>query len=885
MASNANSLRISGMNSGFDTESMVNALTASTKLKITKKERQVLKLQAQQDAYRDIISKMTGLQNKYFNTLNSSTNLKSTSLFSRYKSNLSINGSDTKPAGVTVTSGVNANAGTYKVKVNKVATRTTFTSKSLSSDTQIDLSQYSGADNDGKSFGMTITVGTKTKDIAFNGGASKDETIANINAALRDSFGTTNTGDGLVSINASGVFASADKSSVAISNVSNMKDIDSLDMSGLTTGKNTFTFRVGNETKTIAFQTISNDYFVDMYDENGAVKDANKKALYDQVRDDLYSSKSYDSYRNWLENATDDDKEALFQKMYHKAQQEQYQNSYDKAFTASKKTAYAEAVKSGAISDVEGEANYVSFDDWSYDFESTEDFTKFKTNYDENEKLDPDLYKAAAYSESKAYKELIFCNTLSKDDFDKTVTNQEIVNHYNKSNIRNSLEAVSFSDGTKLSVDFTESGDSITAANIKATKTTGEGDSAVTEDVKFSVTANAGSANPMGATIASTATMVASTTKLSELGLTPNADGKYTFTINGTKLEFDGDTTIKNMMKTVNESDAGVTMSFTTLTNNFTIASKEYGTGGTLTFEDGGEGLLAKLGINSATGTTTQGTNLEIEVNGEAIEAASNSFTVDGTTFTFSADSQGTEFTAEVARDYSDAIAAVKSFVEDYNQLIKDVYGYLDDKPKSDYYFLTDDDKEDMDLSDKQEEKWETMAKKGILYNDSSTSSIMSKLRTSLYQTTTLADGTKFGLFSMGVTTSDDWSKHGVLVLDEAKLTEAFETNADAIADLFTNKESGIMNQFNTALDSAVKTSGARKNKGILVQKAGVESTSSATDNSIYDEIKSLKKLISSLQDRYEKEQDRYWSKFSNMESALGSLNSQTSSLSQLMGQ
>ena len=93
------------------------------------------------------------------------------------------------------------------------------------------------------------------------------------------------------------------------------------------------------------------------------------------------------------------------------------------------------------------------------------------------------------------------------------------------------------------------------------------------------------------------------------------------------------------------------------------------------------------------------------------------------------------------------------------------------------------------------------------------------------------------------------------------------------------------MNQFNTALDSAVKTSGARKNKGILVQKAGVESTSSATDNSIYDEIKSLKKLISSLQDRYEKEQDRYWSKFSNMESALGNLNSQTSSLSQLMGQ
>lgn len=885
MASNSNLLRISGMNSGFDTEAMVNALTANTKLKITKKERQVLKLQAQQEAYRDIITKMTNLQNKYFNTLSSSTNLKSTSLFSRYKANLSVNGSNTAPAGVSVVSGVNANAGTYKVKVNNVATRTTFTSKSLSSDTQIDLSQYSGAENAGKSFGMTITVGTKTEDIAFNGGATKEETIANINAVLKDSFGSTNAGDGLVSIDTNGVFSSTSKTSVAISNVSNMKDADSLDMTSLATGRNTFTFRVGTETKTVSFQTVSDDYFDDMKDGNGEITDKSKNSLYEQVRDDLYSSKSYEQYQKWLETATDADKEALFREAYDKAQKEQYQRYYDKALETSKTAAYAKAVEEGAISDVEGDPKYVSYEDWEYDFESTEDFTKFKDNYEKNEKLDPDLYKGATYSESKAYKELIFSKTLSKDDFDSTVTNQEIVNHYNTSNMRNSLEAVKFSDGTKLSVEFETSGDKVTAANITATRTTGEGDAQVTEDVQFAVSSKAGSANSMGTTVASTATMVASSTKLSELGLTPNEDGKYSFTINGTKLEFDGDTTIKNMMKTVNESAAGVTMSFTTLTNSFTIATNEYGTGGTLAFEDGAEGLLAKLGIDAATGMTTQGSNLEIEVNGEIIETASNSFTVDGTTFTFSADSQGTEFTADVTRDYSDAIAAVKSFVEDYNQLIKDVYGYISEKPNSNYYFLTDDDKEDMDLSEKQEEKWETMAKKGILYNDSATTSIMSKLRTSLYQTTTLADGSSFGLFSMGITTSDDWTKHGTLVLDEQKLTEAFEKNADAIAELFADKEKGIMNQFNAALDSAVKTTGERKEKGILVQKAGVESTSSATDNSIYDEIKSLKTLISSLQDRYDKEQDRYWKQFSNMESALGNLNSQTSSLTQLMGQ
>ena len=44
-------LRFSGMNSGLDTESIVNAMTAATKLKITKQNRKAITLKWKQEAH------------------------------------------------------------------------------------------------------------------------------------------------------------------------------------------------------------------------------------------------------------------------------------------------------------------------------------------------------------------------------------------------------------------------------------------------------------------------------------------------------------------------------------------------------------------------------------------------------------------------------------------------------------------------------------------------------------------------------------------------------------------------------------------------------------------------------------------------------------------
>ena len=168
----------------------------------------------------------------------------------------------------------------------------------------------------------------------------------------------------------------------------------------------------------------------------------------------------------------------------------------------------------------------------------------------------------------------------------------------------------------------------------------------------------------------------------------------------------------------------------------------------------------------------------------------------------------------------------------------------------------------------------------------------MQKMRSVLYSTVKTADGQTFSLFSMGITTSDDWGDHGKLELDETKLEAAFEQYADQIADLFAGTtvdengntvKTGIMHKLDDVLTGAVKTTGERKDKGTLVQLAGTKTGTSATDNSIYDQLKSISTLISSLETRYEKQQDRYWKQFSNLETMMGSLNSQTSYIQQLM--
>ena len=864
--SSSNTLRFSGMNSGLDTESIVNAMTAATKLKITKQNRKAITLKWKQEAYQGITTKLTDFQNKYLDMLNSKVNLKSKSAFTKYSATVSTINSDGvlkegTPAGVSVRSNTNAVPGTYKVKVLQTATQAKYQGSAMDA-SSLDLSQYSDAS---QSYSFSITVGSKSTVINFNGG-SADDVRSQINSQLKDTFGLSNSGSqGLVYVNDSGKVVSSDRQAMTMTGVANMYGNFTFDLSNVSeAGTNRFNFTVGDETVSVSFDSYTADYF---NQDDDTTLGAQKREEYQKMYFDEQAEKLYNTAKE--DGSVDFD--TIKADAYAKAKQDDYSDKYasesakaEAEYNEELKTNYDKGIEDGTI------AEGTSFDDWK-ETQAAFDEDAFKTAFDEQyaKDFDEDTFKEEfdkTYNELDAYKA-----TLNADDY--RLSNEDLAAYANTTELNNAINNVKLSDGTGLKID--ENG-TITAQN-------GE---------KLAVAADPTSQNTFGASTAKTTTaQVTTSTTLKDLGVEDSA----TFTINGTKFTFTSDYTVAKMMSEINASkNAGATMTFSTLTNSFALSSSGYGTAASIKFsaEDGSAGaeLLNTLGLTS--GTLTQGRNLQLEVNGETIETSSNSFTADGTTMTFTSAAQGAEFSYEVKKDNSSAIDAIKSFVEDYNKIIEEVYGQLDQKPNSDYYALTDDDIEDMDLSEKQQEKWEEKAKEGLLYNDSTVSTVMQKMRSVLYSTVKTADGQTFSLFSMGITTSDDWGDHGKLEIDETKLEAAFEQYSDQIADLFAGTtidengntvKTGIMHKLDDVLTGAVKTTGARKDKGTLVQLAGTKTGTSATDNSIYDQLKSISTLISSLETRYEQQQDRYWKQFSNLESMMGSLNSQTSYIQQLM--
>lgn len=1035
MASATSVLRMSGMNSGLDTEGIVNALTATTKNKINTNERKVLKLQAQQDAYRSLIDSFNKFKSKYCDLLSGSTSLKSTSLFSSFKSTLS-NASGTNVVGVKVSNSVNSNTGTYNVKVHKVATQSTVKS-AASTGKPADLSRC----EEGNTYTMSVSVGGKSKNITFEAGADEAATRDNINAALKDAYGVTNSGANLVSMGDDGKFVSTDKSSVVSTSPTIYTNSRSLgNILGLQTGNNTLSVTVGDTTKTVSFSTIAEHYFDDIFDDDGNIKedaDKTKVALYKDIAANQRNGEIYNSFTEWEENLTDDEKEAFvlaaaqesyneaindateklradakdsmvkdalkdieqhitflgdgkdkdgyqatpssmtaeqqelfnkivddwnakntdengdrlsagdegyvyfkdyFEKEYTNAIEsevtendiddyiaddengqklfENYQKTLDKIedtakantqkvidkeqkaaykanFDIAKQEAYDAAVAAGEISDVEEDENYISLEKFKFTDAQFKESAQYET-YEQEAQDIADRYdgvKTYDYDSLSTSQKVAFYEKqeYTGADFDEYLANysaEQAVKDLNTANLKNNLGALSI-EGVDINVDIDDDGN-ITVSGESKYLTDDDGEYlprsfAITQNTET----NSAAFGLDPTDFSGTASQIDTTSKLNELGLEPDANGKYNFSINGVKFSFDGDETITDMMRKVNASEAGVKMSYTTLTNQFSITANEYGRGVEIDFEDGEQGLLAALGFDGNE-TFTEGVNTSLTINGIDVETTSNSYTVDGTTFTFSEAAEGTEFTNEVTRDYSKPISAIKSFVEDYNKLIEEVYGYVDDEPNKDYYFLTDDDLEEMDLSESQQTKWENLAKKGILYRDSALSSIMSKLRTVIYNSVDAADGTKVGLYTLGITTSSDWTSHGKLVFDDKisdeKFEEIFAQYADEFCELFTDTEKGIAYQFESIIKSATNTTGKESERGVLVQKAGVSGTASATSNSLYRQIESLKNTISTLKDRYEKQQDRYWSMYSNMETMLGGLNSQSSYITQMMG-
>ena len=350
----------------------------------------------------------------------------------------------------------------------------------------------------------------------------------------------------------------------------------------------------------------------------------------------------------------------------------------------------------------------------------------------------------------------------------------------------------------------------------------------------------------------------------------------FKFKINGVEFNFDESKTVSEVIDTINQSKANVSLSYSNINDRFVLSSKILGQGVDIDVEDLSGNLMGSLfKVSSDEFNRIEGKNAILSVDGQEIERNSNNFEVNQ--FKLNLVSTNTNKTVLSAKNSTNEVSStITKFVEEYNSLVDKIYSLTTEKSEyRDYSPLTDAQKEEM--SEKEIELWEKKAKTGLVRSDTNLVSLMSELRQSLMSK---GDGS-LSLNDMGIT-SGSYSDRGKLSIDPTKLNEALETRMDEVQALFTDVNTGLAQKFNAVLNKNAQTS--LSNPGRLVSVAGIANTSSDIKNTMYDRIKSIESSITNLQRMYDSQKDRYWKQFSNLETAMSKLNSQSSWLTQQLG-
>lgn len=381
-----------------------------------------------------------------------------------------------------------------------------------------------------------------------------------------------------------------------------------------------------------------------------------------------------------------------------------------------------------------------------------------------------------------------------------------------------------------------------------------------------------------------------------------DADGKASFSINGKTIEVNKDMTISEMMRAVNNSGAGVTMTYQSNSGTFSLTANNSGDGFKIDIQDTTGSLMASVfGADGSTTTYTtdidggasvqdpdsgavrignfvEGKDAIFEFDGVAMARNSNTISQDGLTMTFTNTTDQAE-TLTVNRNTDQIVDGIKGFIEEYNALLDKINGLVDaDAEYRDYAPLTDAQKKEM--TEKEIEKWEEKAKTGLLRRDNVLESFLQSMRSVLYERP--ADSA-YALYDLGIDTGD-YTQKGKLFMDadgEAKLRAALESNPDEVAKLFTS-EDGIGNKMNDILNGVANTSSG--SPGTLVQIAGVKGGASEASSDYNQRLSEIEQKIKNLKNAYELEKNRYWSKFNAMEKLVSQMSSQSAWLSQQFG-
>ncbi len=367
-----------------------------------------------------------------------------------------------------------------------------------------------------------------------------------------------------------------------------------------------------------------------------------------------------------------------------------------------------------------------------------------------------------------------------------------------------------------------------------------------------------------------------------------------------TELGLTWDSSVQDIIDKINETDEiGIKIAYQANSDSFVVTSDEKGASGAI--------VLSGTVADALFGTA--GTDYQVEQGKDAvilveyagstspmeITRSTNTISVDGLNITvkdtfgvdesgtYIADTEAVTFTAEVDVDATTEI--VKEMIDEYNKMLEEIGDLSSEMPDNDFQPLTDDERDG--LSESEIEKWETEAKKGLLFNDTDMRSLMDSLRFVL--PSSMYDEFK----EIGITVSTDYEDNGKLVFDESAFKAALSEDPDNVKDLIngdgavqadgTVEPTGLLTNINNTIERYAGMTGATK--GILVERAGSKyspATLISDANALSRDIDDIDDVIERLQDTLQTETDRYIAQFTTLETLISQMNSQSSYLASM---
>ncbi len=167
-------IRMTGLNSGLDTEEIIKALMSAHSMKKTKVENKKTKLEWKQDKWKDLNTKITNFYQSFASKMRLQTTYKTKSAKS---SNENL---------ITATATANASNGANSIKVNKLASGQYVTSGKV---TSTDGSKVKGSTKlsdlgyGGTGTQISVTSGGKTTTLAISDSTTVDEFVSNLSRA------------------------------------------------------------------------------------------------------------------------------------------------------------------------------------------------------------------------------------------------------------------------------------------------------------------------------------------------------------------------------------------------------------------------------------------------------------------------------------------------------------------------------------------------------------------------------------------------------------------------------------------------------------------------------------------------------------------------------